>query len=273
MSPWSERQRGRGGRSGTWGGCPLSGSQRSSGPSPFLPKAFSGSLGMGRGLSEGLPSFPGRRHQRSRARSRSRGGVGDQLPSVLGSGVSMGCAWLSLILTHPVVWAPMRAEHPESAPSHFPFLQRVTFGRKKLWKGGHTPLHFFQGINNTGGSPKRGGQGLGEAMAKGGKTDRPAGLSSHCPSPVAGPQDSGWGRTQVSFSPCHLLLTSALVLTFPTPFLTPFLRVLWTDSDRPALTLTSCGTSGIHSTSVPQCHIPGSFLPSPPLMAFLVPLP
>lgn len=60
--------------------------------------------------------------------------MGDQLPSVLGSGVSMGCPQLSLIFTHPTVWAPMRAEHPMSAPSHFPFLQGGTFRRQKLWE-------------------------------------------------------------------------------------------------------------------------------------------
>ena len=57
---------------------------------PPPPTAFLGSLDLERGLSEGLPSFPGRRHHRSRTQSRSRHGVGDQLPSVLGSGVSMG---------------------------------------------------------------------------------------------------------------------------------------------------------------------------------------
>lgn len=179
--PWSESQRGKG-RSPETRLLPASRSSSGATPpsAPCLPPSHPG-----RRLSAGLPSFPcGRCHKRT---SRSKGGRRVAGPAVL-SPVVEGLHRLpppSLILSPTLVWAPARAERPQhllpiiSHSSWQALLEEKSSGEEEsiLFTG-------FQSIAMAGASQKEGGGGGGVTFEDR-EMERPADLSSCCPSSAA----------------------------------------------------------------------------------------
>lgn len=186
-------------------------------PCPLLPHDLP-PLDLGRGLSAGLPSFPGGRHKRT---PRSKGG----------RKVVWGlhrCPLPSLILT--LVRAPVRAGHPRHLLpliSHFSWealLEETNSGR-----GGNKTLHRLPEHSQGWDISTRGRQGVGGGDSRG-QRDREANRSTLLLPFPCSPQPPGHGMGlglrlltlfKVSFSLCHRLLTTELALTLltfpPTP--------------------------------------------------------